>query len=223
VGRFTIGSDVGCHDGRCGKLVRLIFDPVAASVTHLVVEPRRHRHMGKLVPIALVESNGDPVRLSCTLDQFHQLDDAEEMHFLDADSDGWGYGSGNALSLPYYRLESGSLGTGGVPGTLGGSRSRAPIIEDNVPPGELEVRRGDKVQALDGEVGSVQGLVIEPGSHRVTHILLQEGHLWGRKQVAIPIAATAAEGGELQVSLTQQEVEELPPVELAPNPSPQPR
>jgi hypothetical protein len=32
-------------------------------------------------------------------------------------------------------------------------------------------------------------LVIDPSDHRVTHVLLDEGHLWGEKRVAIPIGA----------------------------------
>jgi hypothetical protein len=35
--------------------------------------------------------------------------------------------------------------------------------------------------------------VTQPG--HVTHVLLQEGHLWGRKEVAIPITAVAGTSG----------------------------
>ena len=45
------------------------------------------------------------------------------------------------------------------------------------------------VHATDGEIGKVEGLVVEPAHGHVTHVLLQEGHLWGRKEVAIPIGA----------------------------------
>jgi hypothetical protein len=45
----------------------------------------------------------------------------------------------------------------------------------------------------------------------VTHVLLREGHLWGRKEVAIPISAvTGAEEG-IRVNLTKKQVEDLPP------------
>ena len=39
------------------------------------------------------------------------------------------------------------------------------------------------------KIGKVEGLVIEPTHGHVTHVLLQEGHLWGRKEVAIPIGS----------------------------------
>ena len=60
--------------------------------------------------------------------------------------------------------------------------------EDRVPEGEVEVRRGEHVHATDGEIGRVHGFVIDPTDHQLTHVLLDEGHLWGKKTVAIPIS-----------------------------------
>ena len=86
---------------------------------------------------------------------------------------------------------------------------------DSVPSGEVEVRRGLTVCATDGEIGQVQGLVVEPGGHHVTHLLLQEGHMWGRKEVAIPIGAVTKIGTLLiHLSLTKHQVEDLPPVDI---------
>jgi hypothetical protein len=34
---FVIGSDVSCSDGPCGSVTRVVVDPVARSVTDLVV------------------------------------------------------------------------------------------------------------------------------------------------------------------------------------------
>ena len=63
-------------------------------------------------------------------------------------------------------------------------------------------------------VGSVavNGLVIDPTSDQVTHLILQEGHLWGRKHVAIPIGAANRVEDEIRVDLTKEEIEALPPV-----------
>ena len=41
---FTIGAEVSCSDGACGKVSRVVVDPVARTVTHLVVDrPAWHR------------------------------------------------------------------------------------------------------------------------------------------------------------------------------------
>jgi len=62
----------------------------------------------------------------------------------------------------------------------------------------------------------VQGLVIDPKDHHVTHVLLQEGHLWGKQEIAIPIGAVkdvAADG--VRLKLAKDEVRDLPPVDLS--------
>ena len=60
-------------------------------------------------------------------------------------------------------------------------------------------------------IGQVQGLVIDPDSRQVTHVLLQEGHLWGRKEVAIPIRAVTVVDDGIRLNLTKQQVQDLPP------------
>ena len=48
----------------------------------------------------------------------------------------------------------------------------------------------------------------------MTHVLLQEGHLWGRKEVAIPITAVARTDDGIRLSITKDEVRDLPPVDI---------
>jgi sporulation protein YlmC with PRC-barrel domain len=89
-----------------------------------------------------------------------------------------------------------------------------PVTYDSVPLGEVEVRRGEHVHATDGEIGRVQGLVIDRLSHEVTHVLLQEGHLWGRKEVAIPIRAVTGVADGIRLNITKHQVQNLPPVDI---------
>ncbi|MHB1444260.1 MAG: PRC-barrel domain-containing protein, partial [Acidimicrobiales bacterium] len=126
----------------------------------------------------------------------------------------WNYGQDQMLSHPFYGLGMGGMGagTGGLGMGLGGS---LPIYADRVPAGEVEVRRGEPVQASDGPIGRVQGLVVDPADHHVTHFLLDEGHLWGKKRVAIPIGAVISVENGVQLSLTKDQVRDLPAVELA--------
>jgi uncharacterized protein YrrD len=199
---FKIGAHVDATDGRCGDLLRVIFDPVADTLTHLVVQPGRHQELARLVPVDLVMSaEDDLIRLNCTKARFEQLDEAEEMQFLQMDPGATEYGP-NASARPYYGL--------GLP--LGHHSS--PMFSDRVPLGEVEIRRGDPVHAKDGPIGAVQGLVIDPADHHVTHVILQEGHFWGRKQVAIPIGAADRGDDAIKVDLTKEEIEALPEVDL---------
>ncbi len=113
------------------------------------------------------------------------------------------------MSWPYY-----GLGGAGVPGDELAGVSQT-VTYDTVPLGEVEVRRGDHVHATDGNIGRVQGLVIDPGSRHVSHVLLQEGHLWGRKEVAIPISSvTGIDEDGMKLSLSKHQVQDLPPVDI---------
>jgi len=47
----------------------------------------------------------------------------------------------------------------------------------------------------------------------VTHVLLREGHLWGRKEIAIPVSAVVDLDEGIRLKLTKQQVEDLPPVQ----------
>lgn len=200
---FTIGAPVRCRDGDCGVLRRLVVDPVAKVLTHLVVEPKHWSGLGRLVPIERAECADGEVVLDCTLAEFDALEEAEETQFLPFSAPAWGYGPGQMLSLPYF----GVVGDDG----FGGGQ---PITYDKVPLGEVDVRRGDPVQASDGKVGRVEGLAVDPSDHRVTHVLLAEGHLWGTKQVAIPIGAVVRVEDGIQLDLTKDQVRDLPPVNL---------
>jgi sporulation protein YlmC with PRC-barrel domain len=189
---FAIGTRVSCPDGDCGVLRRIIIHPDARMVTHLVIEPRHGHQPGRLVPVDLVDAADGEIRLRCTIAEFEHLDPADDEELV----------------------EGAGLGISGMPG---GPPAGIPgpvqvVVEDVVPVGEEEVCPGDPVHATDGEIGAVQGFLVNPGDNQVTHLLLKEGHLWGRKKVAIPISAvTGVEEGIINVNLTKKQVEDLPP------------
>ena len=53
---FAIGATASCPDGVCGEVSRMIVDPAAPTVTHLVIEPKHRREPGRLFPIHLVDT-----------------------------------------------------------------------------------------------------------------------------------------------------------------------
>jgi sporulation protein YlmC with PRC-barrel domain len=206
---FTIGAEARCTDGVAGEVTRLVVDPVARSVTHLVVEPKGRQGLGRLVPLDLVEVAGREVLLRCTLAEFDELDSAEETQFLPGTRGYEEYGPEQVLSWPYSSL----AGEPSVTGDASAGFSET-VTFDAVPLGEVAVRRGEPVHATDGNIGQVEGLVIDPRTNHVTHVLLQEGHLWGRKEVAIPIRAVSGVEDGIQLSLTKHDVQNLPPVDI---------
>ena len=185
---FAMGATASCVDGPGGKVSRVIIDPATETVTHLVIEPKHWLGVGRLVPLDLVDATAGDIRLRCTVEEFGELEPAEATQLID---DGLGLVGMNAMGVP---------------------SPAPPILEDVIPLGEAEVERGEPVHALDGEIGRVHGFLVDPNDHRVTHVLLEEGHLWGRKKVSIPVSAVTGVENGIQLSLTKKQVEDLPPV-----------
>ena len=121
--QFTIGIKASCSDGAVGTLSRVIIDPVAQAVTHLVVEPEHRPENGRLVPLDLVGGAAGGIRLRCTKAEFENLAPAEETEFIPATSDYEGYCPGQIGYMPYYGLGGGMIVPGVSPG--GGDIARA--------------------------------------------------------------------------------------------------
>jgi hypothetical protein len=193
---FTIGADVGCTDGICGKVSRVVIHLRARTVTHLVVNDRQFQ--GRLVPLNLVDVDATTgnIRLRCTIAEFEKLDHADmtvPLQDNDADPD-------NSYDQVQWRSLASRL--------LADPPS---VTYDTLPSGEVTVRGGEHVHATDGNIGQIQGIVIDSGSHQLTHVLLQEGHVFGRKVVAIPIGAvTGVNENGIQLNITKQQVKDLP-------------
>ena len=190
---FTIGARASCSDGYCGEVRRLIIDPAARTVTHLVIQPGHRKEAGRLVPVDLVDTTAGDIRLRCTIAEFDQLDPAEEADVVE----------GRGLGIPNP--------TGQPP--MGIPHLARVTVEEVVPVGEAQVRPGDHVHALDGEIGQVHGFLVNPDDHQVTHVLLREGRFWGHKEVAIPVSAVTRFDLGIRLNLTKEQVGDLPPVE----------
>jgi sporulation protein YlmC with PRC-barrel domain len=198
---FMIGADVGCTDGACGEVSRLIVNPVAREVTHVVVDPKHQRGLGRMVPVDLVDATTGQLRLSCTLAEYQALPPAAETEAVpDLDPTGHAGYAADRASLPSFLRR------------LSPPAPPREVTVDAVPSGAVDVRPGLVVRATDGEIGQVRGLLVEPGGHQVTHVLLQKAPGWRRKEVAIPIGAVTKIGTMLiQLSITKRQVEHLPP------------
>jgi len=210
--RFAIGAKVTCSDGSCGEVRRLIIDPAADTVTHLVVQPGHRKEAARLVPADLVEATAGEVRLRCTRAEFDRLDHAEEDDVVE--EVGHGGLLGDALAYDARGEGYAPSGFGGLVDVGPAPAKRRAVVRDVVPSGEIQLRPGDSVHASDGHIGRVQGFLVDPDDHRVSHVLLEEGHLWGRKEVAIPVSAVTGVEDGIRLNITKQQVENLPPADI---------
>jgi hypothetical protein len=189
--RFTIGARASCSDRLCGVVSRIIIDPVARIVTHLVIEPKHQRQPGRLVPLDMIDTSAGEIRLRCTAAEFDQLSPAEEWELVGSPGPKTG-----TVGMTLYTW---------IPAPM------RIAVHEIVPPGEAQVGLGDRVFAVDGDIGPVQGLLVDPGGRHVTHVLVREGHLWRRRRAAIPVSAVTAVQHGIRLNITRHQAGNLQP------------
>jgi sporulation protein YlmC with PRC-barrel domain len=208
--RLDLGRTVGCTDAAFGELADVVVDPAKRRVTHLVVHPRHHPELGRLVPIERVRAAADgdeEIALDCALAEMDAFASVHEVAFLRLgelpvhDPD-WEVGATDLLALP---------GPAGFDGVSLNLDPEVTVAYDRVPRGEVEIRRESAVTAVDGEaLGRVDGFLADDDG-RISHLLLEHGHLWGRRQLAIPVAAIArVETDEVVLAISKDDVGALP-------------
>jgi sporulation protein YlmC with PRC-barrel domain len=199
---IPLKAKVECVDGPCGESGIVLLNPDTRQVTHVVVQdtsfPDRDQ---RLVPMdQVVETSRSRIRLACT-----RADVAAMDHFIDSH---------------YARTEKEPQIDWPVDDTVR-SVPRATLTEplytqkrvERIPPGELAVRRGTKVAARDGHVGHVGELVVDPESGHISHLVLEEGHLWAKKEATLPVSTVDyILEDTVYLKLSKQEVAALPAV-----------
>jgi hypothetical protein len=196
-----------------------VIDPTSKRVTHLVVEPHDQHGLARLVPVELAEALPERggIALRCTVEELRQLAPVQESAYLRlgefpvSDPD-WDVGVQEVLALPYYG-EPYAGAPGGLAAMPVDYESKVPVSYDRIPKGEVEIRRSSAVTAAHGEhLGHVDGFVVG-SDDQITHLVLERGHLWGRREVTIPIGAVASVRTDaVTLTLSKDEVGLLPSV-----------
>ncbi len=208
--RLELESRVDCTDETFGKLVDVVIDPTSRRVTHLVVEPGRDPWLARLVPVELAEGNADAdgaVALRATAEEVRRLPPVHEISYLrldgfPVDDPDWDVGIEEVMALPHYTEYD-----------LEPQPDDYAVTYDRIPKREVEIRRASAVDSAGGHrLGHVDGFLVD-GEELITHLVLEQGHPWERREVAIPIGAVArVETDAVTLRLRKDEVAALPPV-----------
>jgi sporulation protein YlmC with PRC-barrel domain len=212
--RLNLGRAIGCSDGPFGELADVVIDPVKRTVTHLVVKPHHHPGLARLIPVDLVDTDAgdEQITLRCTGEEAAACTTVGESGTLSMDglsrSDpDWDIGIQDVLAVPSYSPSE--LGAAPM-----GFDAPIEVMYDRVPKGEVEIRRDSPVvSADDHHLGDVEAFLTDGGA--ITHIVLRHGHLFGRREVTIPMSAVAkVETDAVTLNLSKGEVGSLPSVHV---------
>ena len=210
--QFRIGAEVRCAGGEvCGEIRHLDVSRDSHTLTHLAVEEKGRRGLGRLVPVDDDHVHVDPERQQIeflgTMARFKTLEPSDETTFLTGTKAWERNGDEQEVDQPEYDPIPGEQVEGSsVPGFQ-------PVdTSDVVPGGDVEIGRSYPVHAGSHEFGRVHGVVTDAG-HHVTHVLLGEWRGLRHTEVAVPFGAqdTIDDDG-FHFGMSKQEIADLPPV-----------
>lgn len=219
-----IDAKVQCTDGPCGHSTNVIINPVTHKVTHFALKEKSlPDNPTRLLPVSLVtEVTPKQITLNCSKGKVASMPPFIVEHFVaqsGADSPIASYKSGDVYHSDYvvHDIEGGS--------PYSASRFRqveaknassyGTVAEEAVPEGELSLHSGMQVVTDGDKVGKLDALVLDPESGELTHFLMRKGHLWGKKDVAIPITAvTFTDSDSIHINVDKKAIEELPAVSV---------
>ncbi|UCG24340.1 MAG: DUF1269 domain-containing protein [Chloroflexota bacterium] len=197
---IPLDAQVHCRDGQAGTSTHIILDPTSRIVTHFVVvddEPVVKQHY--LVPIELVtETRGEAIYLACTKEELARQEPFVETRYVENPGMEAGYPADSVYLAPYVS-----------PLDL----AYVPVEVERIPMGEVALHRGAVVEASDGYVGQLGELLLDPDSGAITHFILQEGHAWGKKEIALPVSAVdETQENTIILKLDKESVGKLPAI-----------
>jgi uncharacterized membrane protein len=140
------------------------------------------------------ETTADKIYVTCTLAELGELDVFSETHYIVNEDATLEYLEPYMTPLDVHYLA---------------------VETVSVPPGELAVHRGTTVEATDGYIGTVGEFLIDPENGHITHMVLQKGHAWGKKEMTVPVAAIdRVDGVTVYLKLSKAELAALPSIAL---------
>ncbi len=189
-------AEVYCIDGIAGHSTYMVVNPDNHQITHLVVKSHRPPFHEYLVPVEQVErTTPDRILLMCTRDKLHQMTPFEYDVPVPNEMPGF-------LYYPYvFPVVS------NMPGEV---ETYLPMQSQNIPQGEIAVRRGARVEATDGYIGQVDNLLVDSTNLQITHLVVNENRNIKHRKIVIPIwQIERVYEGKIYLKLDRQCVEEL--------------
>jgi uncharacterized membrane protein len=164
-----LDAKVECSDGPAGVSAGVIVDPETIRVTHFVIR-EQETDTQRLVSVEKLDQvSATVVRLACTTDEL-----AKMQPFLVTEY--------RQFEVPRYHGPHAAAGV-----YYNSTVETVTETREAVPWGEIALRPGTFVHASDGSVGKLGRLVTDV-SGQITHLGLEEGHLWGTREVLVPVS-----------------------------------
>jgi uncharacterized protein YrrD len=202
---FKIGAPVLTDEDEVGRLKYVVVDSDAGMVTHLVVERGRLLRRDIVVPIGWVEhADAHGIRLNAKMAELDALPEYREVEFWAPDPTARPVAGHPPVNIRFWASPYSTIPTPRSTQVL--HRVRLGMGED-----EILVRRGLPVYTAEGDrVGTVDHLLMDPTTRRVTHLVIHRGFLLEEDRVVPVELVERATPEGIFLHLTSQEVARQP-------------
>ena len=177
---LPLDAKVTCTDGHCGSTIAVTLNQESRAIRNIVVEDSSGNQ--RLVSLKNVtKTSHDEIWLDCNEDGLKEMPLFQVTEFVERapqQSGEWAEEEGeweDGIDVSSFEMSTEAYGM--------------PVVVERVPEGEVAFHRGTEIEATDGHVGKVEKFIIERESGQITHIVLQKGHLWGKKEIVVPLTA----------------------------------
>lgn len=201
---IDFGARIDLLDDTHVVLEDVVVDPYDLRLTHLALSPGGAEPT-RLVPIDDVTDDAGALRLPrdhAGFIRYPMMNEVSSVRITEPIDPGSEFNVGvtDVLTLPYYDAD---LGVRYAP--------EQTVAWHRVPVGEVEIRRRSRVSTSDFlDVGHVEGFVADD-QRRVTHVVIDHGHLFGHRDLVIPLADINEVGNDhVTLLLSRDEVRDLP-------------
>lgn len=208
---IPLKAKVSCTDGLVGNSTAVVINPINNRITHLVVA--RTAYSDHMVPIEhVVKSDHESIELDLSKRDLAKFPTFKALQYVGSvpydpafqDYPSYQGSHGGAWQSPYVTMDYAVVDMGPTA-----------VEVERVPFGELSVHRGDQVNASDGKVGIMGEFVVDSDDGHVSHLVLQKGHLWGKREVTVPVdLIDKKEDGIVYLKIDKEALKDLPSVKV---------
>jgi hypothetical protein len=198
---IPLNAQVECTDGTCGSSEYVLIYPLNNQVTHLVVKEDSSPNKEYIVPVDFVTKTiAETIQLRCSKAELKKMHPFMRTSFIEEKISTMNPGYAGEMIASYY-----------LPYVTFERTVEVAVEHQQIPLGELALSRGTRVEATDGYVGKIDEFVVNPENDHITHLVMREGHLWGKKDVIIPLSAMGNKHDDtVYLKLDKHQIEALP-------------
>lgn len=187
---YKIGADVYTTDGRCGRLVKVVVDQDAGTVTDLVVEKGFLQKVDRVIPVAAIaEASPERIQLALSTAELEaSFAEYREEQFLRPEP-------GDQPMADYLVDDPAHVLRWGIHYAPHSKPFAATeeTIKQGVDAAQPVIGKGTPVYDRSGQAGTVGELLVDEATGRITHLVVNTGPLAHNLLVPMSLVTAVSE------------------------------